>query len=209
MNDQPVPISKLISDLASADAHNRAPAAAELYRRGTELGAAAIDPWLHDAELAPLLIHDHAEAFGALSATVGVAVFPASFVRIRARDGSLRLANVPPDQDALEFELNFPPNVRLDILTTKAVGAGGAIAKYLEKFGEGIQQIEYLTEDVDRAAQLLRQRFTQEAIYSTARAGADNTRVNFFLVDVPGGKKILIEFVEAPSKISKSPLPET
>ena len=56
----------------------------------------------------------------------------------------LALADVPPDQDALEFEIEFPTGVRLDILTTREPAGAGAIARFLQKFGEGIQQVEFL-----------------------------------------------------------------
>jgi hypothetical protein len=52
--------------------------------------------------------------------------------------------------------------------------------------------------DVGRATEILRERFGQQPIYPQTRAGADGTRVNFFLVAAPEGKKVLIELVEAP-----------
>jgi hypothetical protein len=104
---------------------------------------------------------------------------------------------VPPDQDAREFELHFPHGVHLDILTTQQKNGSGAIARYLQKFGEGVQQIELLTRDVDRATEILRERFHLEPVYPRTRAGADGTRVNFFLASSPSGKKVLIELVEA------------
>ena len=86
----------------------------------------------------------------------------------------------------------------LDILTTRDPGGTGAIARYLQKFGEGIQQIEINVTDVDRATEILRSRFALEPIYPATRAGADGTRVNFFLAPAPEGKKVLIELVEKP-----------
>jgi hypothetical protein len=132
--------------------------------------------------------------------TVGIAVTPQNFDRIRAANGSPRLAEVPPDQDAREFELHFAQGVRLDILTTRESGGVGAIARYLQKSGEGIQQVELLARNVDAATEILRSRFGVQPIYPATRAGADRTRVNFFLVSLPekGPKqgKILIELVE-------------
>ena len=110
------------------------------------------------------------------------------------------MADVPPDQDAKEFELHFSSGVQLDILTTRQTDGGGAIARFLQKFGEGIQQIELLTRDVDRVTEILRERFELEPIYPATRAGADGTRVNFFLAPTPQGKKVLIELVEASAK---------
>jgi hypothetical protein len=102
---------------------------------------------------------------------------------------------VPDDQDADEFELEFLDGIRLDILTTKSENAGGAIDRFLQKFGEGIQQIELETRDVDRATEILRTRFGITPIYAQTRAGADDTRINFFLVPAQRGK-VLIELVE-------------
>jgi len=70
--------------------------------------------------------------------TVGLAVFPGTFAQIREANGNPRLADVPPDQDAKEFELHFPTEISLDILTTADPTAEGAIARYLKRFGEGM-----------------------------------------------------------------------
>jgi hypothetical protein len=112
------------------------------------------------------------------------------------------LADVPPDQDAKEFELHFETRIELDILTTRDPGGKGAIAGFLQKFGEGIQQIEVYVSDVDRATEILRLRFGLKPIYPAARAGAGGTRINFFLAPAQQGKKVLIEFVEAKAKNS-------
>jgi len=39
-----------------------------------------------------------------------------------------------------------------------------------------------------------------QAIYPATRAGADGTRVNFFLIPGPDGKKVLVELVESSGK---------
>ncbi len=134
--------------------------------------------------------------------TVGIAVLPETFEKIRAANGSPPLADAPADQDVLEFELEFAesgmPYVRLDILTTKAPGGNGAIARFLEKFGEGIQQVEIDVTDVDRATEILRTRFKIEPIYPATRPGANGTRVNFFLVTAINNQKVLVELVEQP-----------
>jgi hypothetical protein len=132
--------------------------------------------------------------------TVGVAVGPSQFEVIRQQAGSPRLAAAPPDQDALEFELAFAHGVRLDILTTRDATSQGAIARFLGKFGAGIQQVECNVRDVTRATELLRTRFAVEPIYPETRAGADGTRVNFFVVPAQENRKILIELVEVPAK---------
>jgi len=128
--------------------------------------------------------------------TVGIAVLPDTFAKIRVANGSPPLADVPPDQDALEFEFHFDGIIALDVLTTKAPGAGGAIDRFLNKFGEGIQQVEFEVNDVDRASDILYTRFNVEPIYPATRPGANCTRVNFFLVPGENGKKVLVELVE-------------
>lgn len=182
-------LAKWIRQLSASDPESRERDASALYYEGVTLGESAVSTWRVDAQCKEML--------GA--ATVGIAVQPTQFAQIRAANGTPPLANVPPDQDAMEFELHFGLNVHLDILTTKAPGGGGAIDKFLQKFGEGIQQIEYLVPDVDRATELLRARFGIKPIYPQTRAGADGTRVNFFLVRTPDGKTVLIELVEAKS----------
>ncbi len=78
------------------------------------------------------------------------------------------------------------------------MGAGGAMDRFLQKFGEGIQQVEYRVADVDRAIRLLREKFGVAPVYAETRPGADGTRVNFFLAPAPGGAKVLIELYERP-----------
>jgi len=193
-------VPELISWLAQPERDLRQISARILYQRGVEQSAAAIRAWSSDPELASIFIREPSAPGQpeAWKVTVGVAVTPEHFVTIRAVNGSPHLADVPPGQDAIEFELRFEPQVRLDILTTKAPEGGGAIAKFLEKFGEGIQQVEYEVKDVDRAAEILRARFGQSPVYPQTRPGADGTRVNFFLAPAADGKKVLIELVEAP-----------
>ena len=86
----------------------------------------------------------------------------------------------------MEFELRFGDGEDFDILTTRDPGGAGAIARYLMKFGEGIQQIEIGVTSVDRATEILRTRFGITAVYPETHAGANGTRVNFFLVPVRG-----------------------
>ncbi|MGO9643025.1 MAG: TerC/Alx family metal homeostasis membrane protein [Candidatus Acidiferrales bacterium] len=168
----------------------RKKAASSYFLDGRQRLEQTLRDWSKDDELARLL------NASAPSVTVGIAVTPENFEAIRKANGAPQLAEVPPEQDAMEFELHFGGGVRLDILTTKAPGAGGAIARFLEKFGEGIQQVEIETSDVDRATEILRARFAQNPIYPATRPGADGTRVNFFLVAAPDGKKLLVELVE-------------
>ena len=132
--------------------------------------------------------------------TVGVAVPREAFNRIRIANGTPRLAEVPPDQDAEEFELDFPEGISLDVLTTREPGGDGAIARYLSKFGEGVQQVEFRCTNVDRATEVLKEKFKIAPVYPATRAGADGTRVNFFLVASPDGGKVLIELYQAGPK---------
>jgi hypothetical protein len=171
----------------------RSAAATEIYRRGRAPADRAVYPWWSNPEFASL--------FGVSPAvTVGLAVRRNAFARIREANGAPPLAHVPPDQDAEEFELHFPGAISLDVLTSRVPDGQGAIARYLAKFGEGIQQVEFRCANVDRATHLLQEKFSVAAIYPQTRPGADGTRVNFFLVPSPGSGKILIELYEAPAR---------
>jgi hypothetical protein len=197
-------IRDLFGHLAAPGAQVRQQAAQMLFDLGRALSRETLEQWSQDADFRSLLITDQ----DSLRATVGIAVTPELFASIREANNSPKLANVPPDQDAIEIELHFSrpqpggkessgSTVRLDILTTQKPGGEGAIGKFLEKFGEGIQQVEYEVSNVDSATKILADKFAQKAIYPAPRPGADGTRVNFFLVSTSGGKKILIELVES------------
>src|SRR5260370_2975453 len=188
------PLTQFIADLASADASKRLGAAGEIYGLGRATAGSAISEWWADDELSGLLLGPKPEI------TVGLAVQGDTFGRIRIANGTPRVADVPSDQDAEEFELRFADGVLLDILTTREPGGSGALAKYLAKFGEGVQQVEYRCASVERAAQILKEKFGVEPVYATTRNGADGTRVNFFLVKSPDGGKVLIELFELQSR---------
>jgi hypothetical protein len=204
-------IPDCIAQLSDADAQVRLRAARDIFDWGTRLCDPVAAKWMADPALAALLVRVEGEAgagaraetadtsrgaAGGCAVTAGIAVQPASFERIREANGTPALARVPPDQDAMEFELEFPGHVRIDVLTTDAPGGGGAITRYLAKFGEGIQQVEFDVRDVDAATTILRRSFGLEPIYPSTRAGANATRVNFFLAPGGDGRKILIELVE-------------
>lgn len=185
------PMSSLIAALSHSDTAARQKAAKAIFAAGAQLIAPLLRNWMSDTDLASCI------AFaGAPQITVGIAVEPERFDAIRAANGMPPLADVPPDKDAKEFELEFPDGVRLDILTTRQPGGKGAIARYLEKFSEGIQQVEVNVTDVDRATDILRTRFGIQPIYPATRPGANGTRVNFFLVPIPAGGKLLVELVQ-------------
>ncbi|HKV04267.1 MAG TPA: hypothetical protein VJO53_04070 [Candidatus Acidoferrales bacterium] len=194
-------IVAMIRGLGEADRANRERAAAEIFARGCELARAASQGWLDDPDLRALLIRGEA---GSLEVTVGIAVEPSRFERIRAACGSPRLASVPPDQDAMEFEIEFPGGVKLDVLRPRQPDGDGAIARFLKKFGEAIQQVEIPVLDVGRATEILRDRFAVTPIYPSPRPGADGARVNFFLATAGSGKKVLIELVEAHADTNRS-----
>jgi len=190
-------LEPLIRGLSDPDPAARERAGLALFRLACELAGSATQAWFRDPEFAALYVRDRA---GSPEFTAGVAVQSETFEKIRAACGSQRLAEVPPDQDAREFELDFPGGVRLDVLTTSRPGGSGAIARFLEKSGEGIQQVEIGVNDVDHATDILRARFGVSPVYPATRAGADGTRVNFFLVPVGENRKVLIELVEDPRR---------
>jgi hypothetical protein len=183
-----------ISRLASADAKEREAAAYALFRLGCASAEPVLWNWFADPEFRALA------PAGAVLLTVGLAVQPATFEAVRARFGQPQLAEVPPDQDVLEFELGFAHGVRLDVMTPRTPGGEGPIAKFLGRFGEGIQQVECDVRDVSRATEIVQRRFQLEPVYPQVRAGANQTRVNFFLVPVAENGKLLIELVESPKK---------
>ena len=191
-------IASYISQLASAQAREREEAARELFR----LGCATVEPvlrrWFADPEFRALA------PTGSALLTVGLAVQRSTFEAIRERFGQPSLAEAPPDQDVLEFELDFPHGVRLDILTARTAGGDGPIARFLARFGEGVQQVECDVRNITRATDILRRRFELEPVYPQVREGANQTRVNFFLVPAAEGRKVLIELVESPQKPRKS-----
>jgi hypothetical protein len=183
-------LPRAIDGMSAADAESRVAAATEIHRIGRALAGHAVFPWWSDEELSALL------GGGNPFVTIGLAVSPERFQKIREASGLPRLADVPPDQDAQEFELHLPGGLSLDVLTSRDSEGNGAIARYLQKFGEGIQQIELRCQNVDRATAILRERFGLSPVYPATRPGADGARVNFFLVSAPKANKVLIELYE-------------
>lgn len=196
-------LSALIRGLTDSDPAKREAAAMAIFRHGCELANSATQSWFLDSDFATYVVRDRA---GIPELTVGVAVLPERFETTRVACGSPRLADVPPDQDAREFELDFPTGARLDVLTTAVPGGTGAIARFLEKSGEGVQQVEIAVTDVDRATKTLRARFGVSPVYPITRPGADGTRVNFFLVPAAQNCKVLIELVERPARNERDAL---
>jgi hypothetical protein len=199
----PSPISSSIANLSAAETSARIAAASEIYRQGRAPADRAIFHWWQDTELCGLLLGPQPIV------TVGLAVQRETFVRIRAANAAPALAEIPPDQDAEEFELHFADGVELDVLTSKDPAGQGAIARYLARFGEGVQQVEFLCLDVDRATLILRHRFDLTPIYPQSRPGAAGSTINFFLVPVADAavesSKVLIELYELPGAPTATP----
>src|ERR1700686_1013671 len=93
---------RAIDRLASSEAEVRLLSATEIYREGRSMADHAVYPWWADTELAELLGGANPKA------TVGLAVSPETFAKIHEAAGSPRLSQVPPDQDAYEFEIHVP-----------------------------------------------------------------------------------------------------
>lgn len=193
MTDRGLPTSQWIAELSAPDAHRREEAARELFRRGCAAAEPVLRGWFAVREFRSLV-----PARGPLL-TVGIAVAPARFHEIRRSFGEPHLASVPPDQDAMEFELDFGHGVRLDVLTTRDPAGSGALARFLARSGEGIQQVECEVRDISRAIAILIDRLALQPIYPESRIGADGNRVNFFLVPAAEDRKVLIELVEIPA----------
>jgi hypothetical protein len=197
-------MTSAITNLSAAEKSTRMAAASEIFRRGRAPADRVVFPWWDNAELSGLLLGPQPIV------TVGLAVRRETFTSIRAANGQPALAIVPPEQDAEEFELHFAGNVQLDVLTSKEPAGQGAIARFLAKFGQGIQQVEFRCLNVDRAMAILRERFGVAPIYPAARAGANGSKVNFVLAPVPGmgaeNAKVLVELYELPKTSVHSPL---
>jgi hypothetical protein len=183
-------LQRAVEGMSSRNPEVRMTSATEIHHIGRGLADHAVFPWWEDSELFSLL------EGGNPCITVGLAVTPERFEKIREACGSPRLAEVPPDQDAREFELHLPGGLTMDVLTSKEPQGDGAIAKFLQKFGEGVQQVEFRCKDVDRATQILAQKFELKPVYPAARSGAEGTRINFFLLSAPSSGKVLIELYE-------------
>jgi hypothetical protein len=189
-------ITSAITNLSDAEKSTRMAAASEIYRHGRAAADGAVSRWWEHAELAELLLSPKPIV------TVGVAVGRETFAKIRVANGQPALANVPQEQDAEEFELHFAEGVELDVLTSREPSDQGAIARFLAKFGEGVQQVEFRCLNVNRAMAIVGERFGVAPVYPEARGGANGSKVNFVLVPVPGAgaenAKVLIELYELP-----------
>lgn len=200
MTSEKVELAAQIEDLASPDQQRRSMAAAGLFSRGARLAWDVSEAWMNDGALTGIFAVETYGLPGDIhpETTVGIAVPPELFARICTANGNPLEAAVPPEQDAREFELRFPPNVRLNILTARDAAGNGPIARYLGRHGAGIQQVEFRVNDVASATGLLRERFDLTPLHAAPQPGANRARMNFFLVIAPSGEKLLLELFQAP-----------
>jgi len=174
-----------IEGLASPDPGQRLAARVQLYRAGCALVEAVFATWRKDPEFAVLVSGEP---------IVGVAVPPDVFARIRQEMDMPPLARVPEDQSTAEFEIH-DRGPKMDILTP--MDGEGPIQKFLDRFGPGIQQVELPVINAGEAVKIVSEHFDLTPVYPEVREGANGTLVNFFLVEKPGGGKVLIELFEA------------
>jgi len=115
------------------------------------------------------------------------------------------------DLHLVHEEVNEEQGVREAML---AVGESGAciqllaplhpdspIARFLDRSGEGIQQVAYTVEDVDAVSATLRSRGVR-ILYDEAKRGTSGSRVNF--VHPKDAMGVLVELVE-PADPSRAP----
>jgi methylmalonyl-CoA/ethylmalonyl-CoA epimerase len=67
------------------------------------------------------------------------------------------------------------------------------IAKFLDRSGQGMQQLAYRVEDIDAVCATLRERGLR-LLYDTPKRGTSNSRVNF--IHPKDARGILVELVE-------------
>jgi hypothetical protein len=192
-----------IEGLSNPDSHRREESGLRIYLAGVNLFMPLLTRWIDDLSFREMTlpfsrIAEEQGKNGPSTIIIGIAVNPETFEKIRIANDAPHLAEVPPDQDAKEFELEMAAStVKIDILTSRDPGGSGAIARYLQKFGAGLQQVELYVRNVDRATEILKSDFGLHPVYPATRAGADGTRINFFLATTPDAKKLLVELVEA------------
>lgn len=74
--------------------------------------------------------------------------------------------------------------------------ADSPIARFLERSGEGVQQVAYGVDDIDAASERLRASGVR-LLYDAPKRGTAGSRINFVHPKDAGG--VLVELVEAPS----------
>jgi methylmalonyl-CoA/ethylmalonyl-CoA epimerase len=73
------------------------------------------------------------------------------------------------------------------------LGPDSTIARFIDKFGPGLQQLAYRVTDVEKASAVLRSK-GMRVLYPEARRGTANSRVNFVHPKDAGG--VLVELIE-------------
>ena len=73
------------------------------------------------------------------------------------------------------------------------LSAESTIAKFLDRFGQGVQQVAYTVDDLDAVSATLRERGLR-LLYDEPRRGTSDSRVNF--VHPKDARGILVELVE-------------
>lgn len=121
-------------------------------------------------------------------ATCGICVEKETFEKILSVWGG-PLVHVIEKENAREFELHLPGGIHVDVLTPIDRGKDSALVKYLNRSGEGIQQVEIFSNDIEEVTKLLKLKPTRD--------GATGQPVNFQLVELPNGEKVLVEYVQA------------
>jgi methylmalonyl-CoA/ethylmalonyl-CoA epimerase len=82
-------------------------------------------------------------------------------------------------------------NTRIQLLAP--LTPESTIAKFLDRNGQGVQQVAYTVEDLDAVSATLRER-GMRLLYDQPRRGTSNSRVNF--VHPKDARGVLVELVE-------------
>ena len=123
---------------------------------------------------------------------------------VRDLDAAIAFYGRTFDLQVVHQEVNEEQGVREAML---AVGDSGTciqllaplsddspIAKFLDRHGEGIQQVAYGVDDIDATSEELRAR-GMRLLYDEAKRGTAGTRINFIHPKDAGG--VLVELVES------------
>jgi methylmalonyl-CoA/ethylmalonyl-CoA epimerase len=92
-----------------------------------------------------------------------------------------------------------PPMSYVQLLAP--LSADSPIARFLERHGEGLQQVAYLVDDVEQVCATLRTRGVR-VLYDKARRGTAGSKINF--VHPKDANGVLIELVERTREESAS-----
>jgi methylmalonyl-CoA/ethylmalonyl-CoA epimerase len=84
-----------------------------------------------------------------------------------------------------------PPTTYLQLLAP--LSATSPIARFLDRHGEGLQQVAYLVDDIEQVCATLRARGVR-VLYEHARRGTAGSKINF--VHPKDANGVLIELVE-------------